>query len=527
METVEPVVPLDVELPPQLLLGSGKASLDEFERYRSPLKDFYHGKIVFLTGGTGFLGKLYVEKLIRCGVSEILLLSRAKKGKTPYERLASILGSEPIFTTYHSNPEHYHDKIKIIDGDISKNQLSISNDDLSYVVNNANIFFHAAADVRFDESLKESVETNVRGTLEVLKIAAQAKVLDVFVYISTAFSNCTRNTIEEKFYKPQVDPYLLIKLVEMEQDEESFEVLSRKIIEPWPNTYAFTKALAEDLVRQFADKVPVAVIRPSIGDDPIPGWTDNLYGFNGVVIGAATGALRIFHINNDFRADIIPADIVMNATLAIGWYAKNHPDETNIINCTAADNPVTWGMVRTEQMKWKGKIPFLKSLWIPTYNTTRYYVLSEILKIFYHLIPAVLFDLGLRFNSQKPQIVKLYRKVHKFSEVLCFFTNNEWDFRNEQFHKVLAQMSEEDQRYFPCDAKRIDWKDFLAHNVIGLRMYLMKEKWDNLEQARARYRKQWMAHMVFLAIFYAVMGYLLYKLFLEAGLKEILGSWFV
>lgn len=65
METVEPVVPLDVELPPQLLLGSGKASLDEFERYRSPLKDFYHGKIVFLTGGTGFLGKLYVEKLIR------------------------------------------------------------------------------------------------------------------------------------------------------------------------------------------------------------------------------------------------------------------------------------------------------------------------------------------------------------------------------------------------------------------------------------------------------------------------------
>lgn len=217
----------------------------------------------------------------------------------------------------------------------------------------------------------------------------------------------------------------------------------------------------------------------------------------------------------------------MNATLAVGWYAKNHPDETNIINCTAAANPVTWGMVRTEQMKWKGKIPFMNSLWIPTYNTTRYYVVSEILKIFYHLIPAVLFDLGLRFNSQKPQIVKLYRKVHKFSEVLCFFTNNEWDFRNEQFHKVLAQMSEEDQRYFPCDAKRIDWKDFLAHNVIGLRMYLMKEKWDNLEQARARYRKQWMAHMVLVAIFYAVMGYLLYKLLLAVGLKDMLGSWFV
>lgn len=31
----------------------------------TPMKDFYRGKTIFLTGGTGFLGQIYVEKLLR------------------------------------------------------------------------------------------------------------------------------------------------------------------------------------------------------------------------------------------------------------------------------------------------------------------------------------------------------------------------------------------------------------------------------------------------------------------------------
>ncbi|XP_058834139.1 fatty acyl-CoA reductase wat-like [Topomyia yanbarensis] len=505
-------------------------NLNEFESYHSPLKDFYHGKIVLLTGGTGFLGKLYIEKLIRCGVSEILLLSRAKKGKTSNERLTAILESEPVFTSYQDDPELYHRRIKIIDGDVSKHQLAISNDDLSYIVNNANVFLHAAADVRFDESLKESVETNVRGTSEILKIAENAKALVVFIYVSTAFSHCNRDSIEEKFYQPLFDPYLMIKLVEQEQDEENFQVVSKKIIEPWPNTYAFTKSLAEDLVRQYYEKIPMAVIRPSIvtttNSDPIPGWTDNIYGYNGVVVGAATGALRIFHINNDFRADIVPADIVVNSTLAVGWYAADHRNETNIINCTVADNPVDWATVKREQMKWKAKMPFLNALWIPTYNTTKYYYVSEFLKIFYHVIPAIFFDLALKFNSQKPKVLKLYRKVHKFSEVLSFFTNNEWDFRNEHYHKVMSQMTTDDHRFFPCDMKHIDWVEFLTNNLRGLRMYIMKEKWDNLEQARKKYRKQWLAHRLLLVFYYAVVIFIVYKLLQAVGLVDLVDELF-
>lgn len=33
--------------------------------YSTPIKDFYRGKCVLLTGGTGFIGRLLAEKLLR------------------------------------------------------------------------------------------------------------------------------------------------------------------------------------------------------------------------------------------------------------------------------------------------------------------------------------------------------------------------------------------------------------------------------------------------------------------------------
>lgn len=31
----------------------------------TPMRDYYRDKVIFLTGGTGFLGQIYVEKLLR------------------------------------------------------------------------------------------------------------------------------------------------------------------------------------------------------------------------------------------------------------------------------------------------------------------------------------------------------------------------------------------------------------------------------------------------------------------------------
>jgi fatty acyl-CoA reductase len=41
------------------------------------------------------------------------------------------------------------------------------------------------------------------------------------------------------------------------------------LLKKWPNTYAFTKAIAEDVVQEFGKGLPIAVVRPAIGEDSI------------------------------------------------------------------------------------------------------------------------------------------------------------------------------------------------------------------------------------------------------------------
>ena len=55
-----------------------------------------------------------------------------------------------------------------------------------------------------------------------------------------------------------------------------------------PNTYTFTKLLAEQMVSDYSHNLPICIVRPSIVtaaiEDPFPGWVDNIYGINGKLI---------------------------------------------------------------------------------------------------------------------------------------------------------------------------------------------------------------------------------------------------
>lgn len=78
-----------------------------------------------------------------------------------------------------------------------------------------------------------------------------------------------------------------------------------------------------------------------------------------------------------------------------------------------------------------------RNLWVICYNTTRFYYVAQVLKIFYHFLPALIIDTLLEYNKKKPKLLKIYRKVNKFSEVLNFFTNNEWTFEDDNMKKML------------------------------------------------------------------------------------------
>ena len=62
----------------------------------SDIEEFYAGKTVFITGGTGFLGKVLLEKLLRScpRVERVYLLVRSKKNVAPKQRIDDLLDSK-------------------------------------------------------------------------------------------------------------------------------------------------------------------------------------------------------------------------------------------------------------------------------------------------------------------------------------------------------------------------------------------------------------------------------------------------
>ena len=57
------------------------------------VQKFYEGKTIFITGASGFMGKVLLEKLLySCSdVKEVIILMRPKKEKTAIQRVGDLI----------------------------------------------------------------------------------------------------------------------------------------------------------------------------------------------------------------------------------------------------------------------------------------------------------------------------------------------------------------------------------------------------------------------------------------------------
>lgn len=116
-----------------------------------------------------------------------------------------------------------------------------------------------------------------------------------FVHVSTFFSNCNKTVIEEEIYPTVSSLNGPIDFDNLTEDELVQRIPS-KLIEQWPNTYTFSKALTENYLNQVKHKLPISIVRPSIVlatvKEPMPGWIDNVYGPTVILCNSAKGFLR-------------------------------------------------------------------------------------------------------------------------------------------------------------------------------------------------------------------------------------------
>lgn len=169
------------------------------------VKDFYRDRSIFITGATGFMGKVLVEKLLRScpDIKNIYLLMRPKKGQNVQERLQELLNGPVIITFFlHHYFECCFDKLKLcyfrqlfeklrrdspgelskiipVAGDITEPELGISTDDQNMLIRSVSIVFHSAATVKFDEALKLSVTINMLGTKRLIQLCNRMHNVEV------------------------------------------------------------------------------------------------------------------------------------------------------------------------------------------------------------------------------------------------------------------------------------------------------------------------------------------------------------
>ena len=146
----------------------------------SSISEFYDGKSVLVTGSTGFLGKVIVEKLLRSceGIENVYLLVRPKKNKTADDRLNSFIKS-PAFDLIKEKDPKILNKIALIEGDVAAIELGISKADQELLCDKVSVVINSAATINFDEVLKVAVFTNLRSLRELISLSRNMKYLEV------------------------------------------------------------------------------------------------------------------------------------------------------------------------------------------------------------------------------------------------------------------------------------------------------------------------------------------------------------
>jgi len=368
------------------------------------LAEAYRGKKIMLTGGTGFLGTALVEKILRSlpDLGRLYLVVRPSRGKSAAERFEKDVLGAVAFRGLRENlgddfEEHVSKKVRVLEGDVHAPSLGLGEEDLAELSREVDLMIHSAASVVFDAPLDAALDSNVRGTLGLLKLARAWEKRPLFMHISTAYvSGTSKEDAQETPPGPSSpdgtaldarEEVLGLEAVVAEVEEasqersllrrfeteaqrelgmvgEKDEVAERvdqlrrawmreRLVERgtqraqelgWNDVYTFTKSLAERMVVAERGDSPLVILRPAIIEsshrEPYPGWIQGTRMADPIIMAFAKGILREFPGNPKSYVDIVPVDHVVNAILAAG---VRRAGETEVFQVASGDrNPIRY-----------------------------------------------------------------------------------------------------------------------------------------------------------------------------------------
>jgi nucleoside-diphosphate-sugar epimerase len=258
----------------------------------------------FLTGFPGFIAGRLVERLARGDAQFFLLVQPefVEKAKHEIEKIAAETDA-PL------------ENFAIIEGDITRENLGISEGDLEIVREETTDVFHLAAVYDLAVSRDLAYRVNVEGTRNVNDFVRSLPNLRRYNYVSTCYVAGKRTG-------------------EIREDELAHDAGFR-------NFYEESKYLAETEVEKLKGDLPVTIFRPSVvvGDSET-GETAKYDGIYYLIqyLRKSPALLRFINVGNDVvKLNLVPVDFVVEGIAAL---AKDEMAKGKTV-ALADPNPLT------------------------------------------------------------------------------------------------------------------------------------------------------------------------------------------
>ncbi len=284
------------------------------------------GRKVMLLGVTGFIGKVWLVKLLEDlpEIGKVYLLIRKQRSNSALRRFEKIVEESPVFDPLEERlgeglAAFLSERVEVVEGDVSAPGLGLDEATRTRLQRDLDLVVNSSGLTDFNPDLRDALAANVAAVLhllEFLRACDHAALLHLSTCYVAGYVDGRVPEVPAPNYTPAGIPafdaqreldslHALVTAAEQESQGPSVaaelrrqlaekrgqaEPLSGEALEVqlrrgrlrwlrnhlteagvkrakelgWPNTYTLTKSLAESLLATRGQGLPIAVVRPSI-----------------------------------------------------------------------------------------------------------------------------------------------------------------------------------------------------------------------------------------------------------------------
>lgn len=492
------------------------------------------GKSVMLIGVTGFIGKVWLANTLLDlpEIGKLYLLVRRQKSNPAQKRFEKIMEESPVFDPLF---EKYGDrlgtllaeKVEVVEGDVSQPGLGLEPEAAERLKKSLDVIVNSSGLTDFNPDLRDALAVNVDSTyhlVEFIRGSDHAALL----HLSTCYVAGERDGRVGEKVRPNYTPagladydaekewHRLHELVESAEaraegpevtaeltkqargKEHASKELAGAALENqirknrirwlktylteegirrakelgWPNTYTYTKSLAESLIAKYGVGLPIAIVRPAIVetsvDKPFRGWNEGINTSASLSYLLGT-SFRQLPSNERKRLDIIPVDAVCAGMTLIAAALVERRHDPLYQLATSVTNPCDMG----------------RSIELTSLGHRRHYRAQEGLEYWLRLRLDAIPVSKARYNrmsapaqrmivksiqtimsplTMKKPLAKTERNLERVEKLIQLFEpfilHNEHDFIADNVEKLSQALSPEERDIFGYHTAGLDWYEY-------------------------------------------------------------------